>query len=162
MTLLNVKESTKDIDIMVPDEKEYIYLLDNLKKLGYGQTKGSGWAKDDTFVYDIYCGNKIHTTELLESPLQSGNSFPVKEFSRISLSVLNHYDLITSKLMRGTSVDYDDCAMLAEAKRKEINFEKLESRFKETVSFDVSEDRILKNFISFKDILRKKGIAYVK
>ena len=162
MTLLNVKASTKDIDLMVPDEKEYKALIGNLIKLGYKQTTGSGWAKENAFVYDIYCGNKIHTTELLDSPLLPGNSFPVKEFSRIKLSVLNYYDLITSKLMRGTSVDFEDCEMLAEAKRKEMDFAVLEKRFEETVSYDVSESRVLANFKSFKDILKKKRIAYVK
>ncbi len=162
MTLLEVKVSTKDIDLMVPDEKEYQALLSNLIKSGYKQTTGSGWAKDGVFVYDIYCGNRIHTTELIESPLLQGNSFLVKEFTKIELRVLNYYDLITSKLMRGTGVDHDDCTMLAEAKRKEIDFEKLESRFKETVSYDISEERVLQNFKDFKNILIKKRIAYVK
>ena len=32
MTLLDVKASTKDIDFMVPDDKEYIYVVEILNK----------------------------------------------------------------------------------------------------------------------------------
>lgn len=35
MTLLDVKESTKDIDLLVPNEAEYDYLIRMLKQLGY-------------------------------------------------------------------------------------------------------------------------------
>jgi len=52
------------------------------------------------FVFDLFRGKYIHTTELLESPLEKGNNTIVKEYSNISLSTLNYYDLITSKLFR--------------------------------------------------------------
>ena len=40
MTLLGVKASTKDVDFMVPDIREYNYLTKQLPALGYKQTKG--------------------------------------------------------------------------------------------------------------------------
>lgn len=35
MTLLGIKDSTKDIDLIVPDTKEYKYLIGMLEALGY-------------------------------------------------------------------------------------------------------------------------------
>lgn len=43
-------------------------------------------------------------------------------------------------------------------KRKEIDFEFLRKRFKETASFDISEDKISKNFDYFLKILKKEGL----
>ncbi len=71
MTLLGVKPSTKDIDFMVPKATEHDYLLKMLKQLGYEQTTGSGWQHPgDIFIFDIFRGNRIHTTELLDRPLR--------------------------------------------------------------------------------------------
>lgn len=99
--------------------------------------------------------NRIHTTELLESPLNKDNHFLIKEFSRIYLGVLNYYDLIISKLFKGTEIDIEDCLALVKSKRKEIDLNLLEERFRETASFDVSENRINKNLEYFLKILKK-------
>ena len=66
LTLLAIKESTKDIDLIVPEESEYIYLVKILKELGYKQITQYGWKKDDGFIFDLYPGNNIYTTGLLE------------------------------------------------------------------------------------------------
>lgn len=158
LTLLGVKDSTKDIDLMVPDEGEYGYLLSVLKRFGYKQVTGSGWARGGGFVFDLFRGNRIHTTELLESPLEKGNHLAFKEFSRIYLGILNYYDLIISKLFRGTSVDFDDCIALIVAKRNEIDVDRLCDRYRETAKYDVAEDRILKNLDSFIRLVGKRGL----
>ena len=99
LTLMDIKPSTKDIDFMVPEESEYRYLIKTLKDLGYRQSTGSGWQKEgDVFIYDIFQGNRIHTTELLESPLEKGRHILLKEFSSLYIGILNEYDLIASKL----------------------------------------------------------------
>ena len=100
----------------------------------------------------------MHTTELLESPLEKGNHIPIKEFSMIYLGVLNYYDLIISKLFRATEIDIDDCFILVKEKKEDIDFKRLADRFKETASFDVSEDKVNKNFDHFMKILRKEGL----
>ena len=156
MTLIGVKDSTKDIDLMVPDESEYKYLLKTIKELGFEPVRGSGWSRSGGFIFDIFSGNKIHTTELLESPLEKGNHFPVKEFRKIFLGVLNYYDLIISKLFRGQTVDFQDCLTLARAKRNEIDLEKLKNRYQETAKYDVSEERIMKNLEWFLERLIKE------
>ncbi len=42
LTLLGLKESTKDIDLMVPEAKEYDYLVKMLASIGYRQTTEHG------------------------------------------------------------------------------------------------------------------------
>jgi hypothetical protein len=158
MTLFGVKASTKDIDFMVPDLKEYSRLTKQLPILGYKQTSGPGWQrKGEIFHFDIFRGNKIHTTELLYSPLQEGGNTLVADFSHLYIGILNDYDLISSKLMRGTRVDFDDCLHLAAAHKEELNIEKLIAHFDELVSYDVAADRLRPNIDHFLEQLRENG-----
>jgi hypothetical protein len=158
LTLLGVKDSTKDIDLLVPGEDEHDYLVNILKQLGYKSASGWGWSRDDGFIFDLFRGNSIHTTQLLESPLKEGNHTLVKEFSRIYLGVLNYYDIIISKLFRGTAIDNEDCLALLKSKKSEIDMDKLDKRFKETASYDVSEESVIKNWEHFLTLV-KKGVV---
>lgn len=160
LTLLNVKPSTKDIDLLVPVAEEYNYLVMILKDIGYKNVTGSGWVRDDPFIFDLFIGKRIHTTELLESPLNPENNITVKEFSRIYLGVLNYYDLIISKLSRGTAVDIDDCLVLVKAKTGEIDMKKLARRFNETASYYISEDRMRKNFDYFTRLVDRERLRH--
>ena len=80
------------------------------------------------------------------------------EFSHLYIGILNNYDLISSKLMRGTNVDFEDCLKLAEARREEIDIERLIRHFHELVSYDVAQDRLRPNIDHFLDLLREKGL----
>ncbi len=155
MTLLGVKASTKDVDFMVPDIREYNYLTKQLSAMGYTQVTSSGWRrKGDIFHFDIFRGNSIHTTELLESPLEAGQHILFAELSRIYIGILNDNDLISSKLMRGTKVDFEDCVMLAEAHKDTLDLERLTSHFLEMISFDVGEERLRPNIDHFLELVR--------
>ncbi|MFC1510338.1 hypothetical protein ACFL49_01635 [Candidatus Omnitrophota bacterium] len=146
LTLLNVKESTKDVDFIVPDLREYTYLISTLKDLGYVNTRGQGWQKPgDIFIFDLFPGKKIHTTELLVSPLSAGQHSVYEQLSRIDILILNDYDLISSKLMRGTSLDFEDCLTLLRAHKDTINIDHLRNCFNELIQFDIAEDRIKNN-----------------
>ena len=162
MTLLGVKESTKDIDLMVPVEKERDYLMKLLADLGYKNVTGWGWARVDGFVFDLFRGKSIHTTELLESPLEKNNHAVVKEYSRIYLGVLNVYDILISKLFRSTQVDIDDCLMLVKHEGSRINWKDLETRFRETAAYDVSEAVVMKNWEHFIRHAQKEGLYHGK
>jgi len=96
---------------------------------------------------------------LLESPLNSGNNIPVKEFTHIYLGILNYYDIIISKLFRGTGVDMDDCLMLMRAKRQDMDMVKLTERFNETASYDISEEKVKKNLEHFKKLIDKEKLT---
>ena len=73
--------------------------------------------------------------------------------------MLNYDDLLISKIFRGTSVDMDDCMMLMKAKKAEIDIGRLSRRFKETASYDVSEDKVNNNLEHFMRLLKKEGFS---
>jgi len=159
MTLIGVKPSTKDVDFIAPEVREHDYLTKQLKMLGYKQATGSGWKRQgEGFQFDIYRGNRIHTTDLQNSPLEEGRHSILMEFSHLYIGILNDYDLISSKLMRGTRVDFEDCLSLVEARREEIDIEKLIHHFHEMVNYDVGEYRLKPNIDHFLVLLREKGL----
>jgi hypothetical protein len=159
MTLMGVKPSTKDVDFIVPEEKEHDYLIKQIKALGYRQTTGSGWKRDgEVFQFDLFRGNRVHTTELLDSPLKEERHSILVEFSNLYIGILNDYDLISSKLMRGTKVDYEDCLSLAEAHREAINIQRLIVHFHKLVSYDVGQERLRPNIDTYLELLREKGL----
>jgi len=155
LTLLGVKDSTKDIDLIVPDNKEYGYLIKTLQNIGYKPGIGHGWSSGDVFIFDIFKGNFVHTTELLESPLNEGNHILIKEFSSIYLGVLNDYDLIISKIFRGTDVDINDCCVLIKYRKDLIELDRLKDRYRETASYSISEEKVNRNLDLFLE--RMKG-----
>jgi hypothetical protein len=95
---------------------------------------------------------------LIESPLAAENHTLVKEFSRIYFGVLNYYDIIISKLFRGTQVDNEDCLVLVKNKSQEIDLRRLEERLRKTASYDVSEGRVIQNWEYFVELLSKEGL----
>lgn len=156
LTLQGLKASTKDVDFMVPIIKEYNYLTKQLPALGYKNTKGPGWKRDgEIFHFDLFRGNSIHTTGLLDSPLEKNKHSRLEEFSHLYIGILNDYDLISSKLMRGTNVDYEDCVMLAVAHKDALDLDRLVEHFQEMVSYDVAEERLGPNIDHFLELLRE-------
>lgn len=154
MTLLGAKESTKDVDFMVPVGSEYRYPIKTLADLGYKSVSGNGWQRQgEPFQFDLFEGNRIHTTELLESPLLDGRHYEFARMRRVWVGILNYYDLISSKLMRGTGVDFDDCLTLYGKRRAEIDLTRLREHFFELASYDVSEFRIGKNIDIFLEMV---------
>jgi len=159
LTLMDVKPSTKDIDFLVPNVPEYKYLIRTLKDLDYKQIRGAGWTrKDEAFIFDLFPGKRIHTTELMEPPLNEGNHTLFKEFSYLYVGVLNDYDLIVSKLFRGSNVDFDDCMMLVQAHKERIDIRYLEQRFAKLARYDISENRITGHLEAFTSLLKKKKL----
>jgi hypothetical protein len=94
----------------------------------------------------------------VESALKEGNHLLVKEFKYLYLGVLNYDDLIISKLFRGSGVDVEDCLLLVKEKRRDIDLDILAKRFRETASYDISEEKVNKNFTRFVRILKNQGI----
>jgi len=145
LTLQDLKESTKDVDFLVPVDAECRALLATIQKLGYRKITGSGWKRDDGFIFDLYPGKTVFQTELLESPLDAGNQIPVRAFKKLVVGALNDHDLIISKMFRGTDVDVDDCIRLIEARGAGFDLEKLTARYKETALYELNPDKMLKN-----------------
>ncbi|MDY6790832.1 MAG: DUF6036 family nucleotidyltransferase [Thermodesulfobacteriota bacterium] len=159
ITLMGVKPSTKDVDFMVPKDREHAYLTKQLKSMGYKLVTGSGWKRiGEDFQFDLFRGNRIHTTELMNSPLEEGGHSFLFEFSYLYIGILNDYDLIVSKLMRGSTVDFEDCLNLTEAHQTTIDMSRLIRHFYDMISYDVSQDRLKPNIDHFLRLLRKKGL----
>lgn len=153
LTLLNIKPSTKDVDFIVPDEREHDYLLKIIRELGYVQRTGTGWSRENDFVFDFFRGPYVYSTGLLDSPLEQSGHMPFKEYSYIYVGILNYYDLLITKLFRGIQVDFEDALALLRNKKNEIDMAIFEKRFRETAKYDISEKRVQKNFDYFMAVL---------
>ena len=60
--------------------------------------------------------------------------------------------------MRGTTVDFEDCLNLAEARTSEIEINRLIQHYCEMISYDISEKRLRPNIDHFLNLLREKGL----
>jgi hypothetical protein len=137
LTLLNLKPSTKDVDFLVPEETEFRYLTATLESTGYSliEPNSYSWTRGDgTFLFELFPGNRVFTTQLTEPVLKEGNYIPIPvKTKNIAVGILNFYDLIISKIFRGLSVDEDDCIILLKAKGGEINYPRLVKRYMDTI-----------------------------
>jgi hypothetical protein len=154
LTFLGAKDSTKDIDLIIPEINEYKYLIKILKDIGYENVTTYGWSAEDSYIFDIFIGKKVFTTELIDSPLNVNKHTVVKEFSYLYLGVLNDYDLIITKLFRGSPIDFEDCLRLFEYRNGFIDLSILRSRFEETASYSISEEKVIKNLEIFLERIR--------
>ena len=145
LTLLKIKESTKDIDFIVPEENEYQRLMKFLSHLNY-RDKGGGLAHEDdpNFIYQFWCGNRVFTTDLLDSPLEEGKHILIKKWTHIYLGALNLIDLIITKMSRGDQVDSDDC--IAAFATGQVDPEALLDRYSEAARYDLNPEKIMRNF----------------
>lgn len=158
LTLLGIKDSTKDVDFIVPEEGEYEKLVKALSSIGFVRVTSYGWGRPgDPLIYDLYCGNKVYSTDLLESPLLDGNSTIWKTFNTLEVRILNALDLIVSKMFRGTTVDVQDSLALIRAGAvPDLN--QLFLRYRETASYEVQEVKVMKNFEYLLEALREEGL----
>jgi hypothetical protein len=145
LTLLNIKESTKDIDLIVPETSEYDKLMKFLKALNY-RYKGNGLAHEDdpNFIYQFWCGNKVFTTDLLESPMKENKHILINRWTHIYLGALNLTDLIITKMFRGTPADREDC--LAAFATGQVDAEKLLESYSEAARYDLNPEKVMQNF----------------
>lgn len=158
LTLLGIKDSTKDIDFIVPVPGEYARLMKFLWSLGYKE-KGGGLAHPDDplFLYQFWFGNRVFTTDLLDSPLEPGKNISIKKWRHIYLGALNLIDLIITKMFRGTQADIDDCVAAYAASK--IDPEKLLERYFEASRYDLNPDKMMQNFIFLVEELFEKQMV---
>ena len=72
-----------------------------LRSIGY-QEKGNGLvhSEDPNFLYQFWTGNRVFTTELLDSPLDPGKNIRIKKWKHIYLGALNLQDVIITNKPR--------------------------------------------------------------
>ena len=148
MTLCGWKASTKDIDFIVPREKDLSKLIKFIRSIGYDEAPG-GWVNPDDpfFIYQFWAGKRVFTTELLESPLETNNHVQIKKWGRIYLGALNPADLIISKMFRGTAADVNDCMVAFE--KGGVEPQHLIHRYHQTALYDLSPMEKLRNLRRF-------------
>ena len=158
LTLLNIKESTKDIDFVVPVHTEYKRLLGFLEAIGYRE-KGGGLAHPDDpyFLYQFWPGKRVFTTDLLVSPLEEGKHIMIRKYRRIYLGALTLVDLIITKMFRGTSTDLDDC--VAVFSTRNVDEEELLERYSEAALYDLNSEKMMQNFIIFVEELTSRRLV---
>lgn len=157
LTLLGYKPSTRDVDFIVPEQKEYKRLVEFLSSAGYEQARGSGWQRPgEPIIFDLFSGSKVYMTGLLNSPLEEGKNKKYKEWKKIYLGTLNAPDLIISKMFRGEEVDIQDSLTLMQ--NENIDLEALKKRYKETADYDNNPERVLGHLDTL--IKRWEGLSH--
>ena len=128
LTILNIKKSTRDIDINIESRKEYNYICKIFEELDF-QRQGIRWLSQEGLAFDMFYGSNIMGTELLENSISKSRF--IKSFGKIKLHTLPLEDIIISKLARGDSRDFDDIKRILETNK--ININNLVRRYKETM-----------------------------
>jgi len=113
MTLLDLKESTRDVDFCV-EAKDF----EKFKKL----------AKSDLFVVDLFKDGYIFALQLPEDYLEVASDYG-EEFRNLRLRILKVEDIILTKTSRLNARDMGDIEALAKTGKVEIEF--LKKRFEE-------------------------------
>ena len=157
MTLLGIKESTKDIDFIVPVESEYDRLMKFLKEIGYEYGGGGLIHQDDpNFIYQFFRGNFVFTTPLPEPVINAGNHTLIHRWTHIYLGALNLMDLITTKMFRGTSADVEDCT--AVFKTGKVDADLLLHWYANAALHDLSPNKVMENFYYLAEKLFEKRL----
>jgi hypothetical protein len=132
LTILNIKRSTRDVDLNIESNSEYQYICKIFDDLGF-ERKGIRWISQEGLAFDMFHGSNILGTELLQDCI--GKSKFIKSFGNIELYTLPLEDIIISKLARGDSRDFDDIKMILRTKK--INLKNLVQRYKETMETSI-------------------------
>jgi hypothetical protein len=134
LTLYGHKESTRDVDLLVPDPAHYQLLVKTITALGYKPATGNGYRHPQRpWIFDLFRGQTIFQTELLDPVQDDGQHRVIKTFKRIVLACINPDDLIISKMFRGTLVDLQDSIMMIKSEGLDLNA--LAERYKETAGY---------------------------
>ncbi|MEA3379006.1 MAG: DUF6036 family nucleotidyltransferase [Nanoarchaeota archaeon] len=132
LTILNIKKSTKDVDINIESNAEYNYICKIFDNLGF-EKKGIRWISQEGLAFDMFHGSNILGTNLLPNCIAKSKF--IKSFGNIKLYTLPLEDIIISKLARGDLRDFDDIKGILSVKK--INLRKLVQRYKETMEISV-------------------------
>ena len=132
LTILNIKKSTRDVDINIESNAEYQYICKIFDDLGF-ERKGIRWISQEGLAFDMFHGSNIMGTELLPDCIDKSKF--IKSFGNIQLYTLPLEDIIISKLARGDARDFDDIKNILEVEK--INFKKLVQRYKDTMEISI-------------------------
>ena len=157
LTLQGYKSSTKDVDFLVPYPDQFEVLAAFLHNQGYERRTGYGYKHPkEPWIFDLFIGQTIFQTELLDPIHESANHRVIKAYDHLILACLNSEDLIISKMFRGTLVDVQDSVLLIEEEHLDLG--SLGIRYVETASYYHNPEKCKKNMGYLIAELDEKGI----
>ena len=157
LTLYGHKESTKDVDFLIPIPDDYAQIIKVISSLGYRRATGFGYRHpEQPWIFDLYSGQTIFETSLLDPIQDVGNRRVVKSFKHITLACLTPFDLIISKMFRGTAVDVDDSVTMIRS--EDLDLAQLAKRYRETADYYVNPAKCKLNLQYLIRALQEKGI----
>jgi hypothetical protein len=129
LTILEIKLSTRDIDINIHSYKEYLYICKLFEQMGFKKTGTIRWLTQEGLAFDLFTRSNFLGTQLLPDGLERSKF--IKSFGKIELYTLCLEDIIISKLARGDMRDFNDIKKILESNKINLNY--LVSRYKETM-----------------------------
>jgi len=157
LTLYGHKESTKDVDFLIPDPRQYEMTIAMLTAMGYARATGFGYKHPDApWIFDLFRGQRIFETDLLDPVQEPAFHRVIKKFKFVTLACLNPPDLIISQMFRGTSVDVDDSITMIQAEN--LDLQALAQRYKETAGYYYFPEKCKTNLQYLIDELKERRI----
>lgn len=147
LTLLNLKESTRDIDFDLPIEKDWKALVDLFKKLDF-ELEGFAWFTSTGLRIDLFKWGYIFCTQLPSDYVKKSKL--ALKLDKITLKTLSLEDIIVTKLGRGDERDFMDIKQIY--LHSDIDNEQLAERFFE----------IAKSWIESPEIIRQKLLDLIE
>jgi len=135
LTILSIKNSTRDVDINIESKREYDYVRRLFTDLGF-ENRGLRWLTQEGLAFDLFWGSNIMGTNLLPDCI--GRAKLIRSFGNIILYTLPLEDIIISKLARGDIRDFDDIKAIFE--REKIDLKGLAQRYKQTMESSIVSD----------------------
>jgi hypothetical protein len=157
LTLYGHKESTRDVDFLVPDPDQFHAVVNMVTKMGYAKVSVFGYEHPNKhWKFDLFPGQRIFETELLDPVPEAGRHRVIKSFRHLTLACINPDDLIISKMFRGTMVDVQDSITMIKAERLDLTG--LAQRYKETAGYYIRPERCKTNLQYLIEDLEKEKI----
>ena len=129
LTLLGLKDSTRDIDFNIDSSKGYAEAEKLFLRMGFKKIGPTKWETDIGFFIDFYQEGYIFSVQLPAD--YEKTSIEIRNFGKIRLLAINPYDIIITKLGRSDSKDFDDIKTILMKER--INLGKLADRYIRTM-----------------------------
>lgn len=155
LTLLGLKDSTRDVDLNIGSEKGYEEVKRIFAALNFERISENGWGSDAGFRIDLFKEGYIFSTQLSDDYKKISKE--IRNFGKIRLLAISPYDIIITKLARMDGRDSDDIRTIFE--KGSIDVIKLAGRFIETMENSLSSEARGNMLLLLKHRLKEWGFG---
>lgn len=134
LTLLGIKDSTRDIDLLIPIKKDYDAFKEVLRDMNFKEFNPTKWKTEAGIIIDLFIEDYVVNLQLIESSLDASKT--IIELDNITLKTLNLYDIIITKTDRGDPRDFSDIKIILN--KEKLDMEKLITRFMKTTKLSAA------------------------